>query len=443
MRSTSTSSRVSSLVILFTLCLALVGCGRDYTSRMNNVLAAMDQGDTHTALDEINALIDRGEKNKKPERNSLTLLMLERGTIELASGNLDRAAEDFSQADQMLEILDLTPQGARKVAAAMFSGNSVVYHAPLYEKLMVNMVSLATYLANGKTSSAAVEARRLMVLIQYFNDAGYEAHPALSLAYSLAGYALAGVGEANTARKLYESAIAIDDSPFAKESLRRLRGGKSDGGKESAVVLVLSGQGPLRVPKAIPIGVMMGWLTSDFPLSSNETKILGDFSAEQMLSVIRFPVMERSDVRYSQWVVRTNAGGQRILSLASDTNQFAEEQWREMRPAIAMNAITRWLTRHIAQTALGKTGEAVGGVGGGILRLAGLATKGAMMAADIPDTRAWNTIPGALHIGYVPIEAGASTVSVLGSGQGGKTRIDVPVEVREGQTPFVLVYSVH
>jgi len=443
MRSIFTSSRVLWLLILIGSSLALSGCGRDYTSRMNNVLAAMDQGDTHTALDEINALIDRGEKNKKPERNSLTLLMLERGTIELASGNLARAAEDFSQADQMLEMLDLTPQGARNVAAAMFSGNSVVYHAPLYEKLMVNMVSLATYLANNQPSAAAVEARRLVVLIQYFNDAGYEAHPALSLAHALAGYALANVGEANTARKLYEAAIAIDGSPFATESLRRLRGGKDPDGKESAVVLVLSGQGPTRVPKAIPIGVMMGWLTSDFPLSSNETKILGGFSAEQMLSVIRFPVMETADVRYTQWIARTNAGGQRVLALASDTNQFAEEQWREMRPAIAMNAISRWLTRHIAQTALGKTGEAVGGVGGGILRLAGLATKGAMMAADIPDTRAWNTIPGALHIGYASIEAGESTVSVYGSGPGGKTRIDVPVNVKEGRPAFVLVYSVH
>lgn len=443
MRSHSTSSRSLLLVILFAVCLTLSACGRDYTSRMNDVLAAMDQGDTQTALDEINALVDRGERNKKPERNSLTLLMLERGTIELASGNLDRAAEDFSNADQMLEILDLTPQGARNVAAAMFSGNAVVYHAPLYEKLMVNMVSLAAYLANGKPSAAAVEARRLMVLIQYFEDAGYEAHPALSLAYALAGYALANVGEANTARKLYESAIKIDGSPFAEQSLRRLRGEKDPSGLQSAVVMVLSGQGPVRVPKAIPIGVMMGWLTSDFPLSSNETKIIGDFSAEQALSVIRFPVMETADIRYRQWIARSNAGGQQVLSFASDTNEFAEEQWREMRPAIAMNAISRWLTRHIAQTALGKTGEAVGGVGGGILRLAGLATKGAMMAADIPDTRAWNTIPGALHIGYVPIKPGTSTLSLLGSGPGGQTRIDVPVDVREGQTPFVLVYSVH
>lgn len=440
MRSLSTLSRVLQLVSLCALLVLTTGCGRDYTSRMNDVLAAMDAGDTDTALDEINHLIDRAERNKKPEKNSLTLLLLERATIELANGNLERAAEDYSAADQMLEILDLTPQGARKVAAAMFSGTSVVYHAPLYEKLMVNMVSLATYLAANNPQAAAVEARRLVVLIEYFSDAGYEEHPALSLANALAGYALDRVGESNAARRLYEAAIAIDGSPFAKASLDRMRNGAKD---NEAVVLVLSGQGPVRVPKAIPIGVMMGWLTSDFPLSSNETKIIGGFSAEQMLSVIRFPMMETSELRNKQWLIRTNRGGQHVLDLASDTNQFAEEQWREMRPAIAMNAITRWLTRHAAQTALGKGGEALGGVGGGIMRLAGVAAKGAMMAADIPDTRAWNTIPGALHIGYVPIDPGTSTISAQSAGRGNRARVDVPVEIREGKNNFVLIYSVH
>lgn len=443
MRSTYSFSRVLLLVGLFWLALSVTACGMDYSSRMNNVLAAMDRGDTQTALDEINALIDRAERNKKPERNHLTLLMLERGTIHLAEGDLTSAAADFSAADQMLEILDLTPQGARKVAAAMFSGSNVIYHAPLYEKLMVNIVSVATYLTNGNLSAAAVEARRLIVLIEYFNGAGYHEHPALAFAYTIAGYALDRVGESNAARNLYQRALKVEKLPFAEESLRRLQGKSPNDGNESIAVLVLSGQGPVRVPKAIPIGVLMGWLTTDFPLSSNEFKIYNGLSAEQAVSVIRFPVMQTASPAYEQWTVHTNAGGQNPLLLASDTNAFAEQQWREMRPAIAMNAISRWLTRHIAQTALGKGGSAVGGVGGGIMKLAGLATKAGMMAADIPDTRAWNTIPGSLHIGYVPIHAGQSTISVRGVGPGGQTQIDVPVSIREGQPNFVMVYSVH
>lgn len=428
---------------LLGLALFVSACGMDYSSRMNNVLAAMDKGDTQTALEEINRLIDRAESNKKPERNNLTLLLLERGTIHLAEGDLESAAADFSTADQMLEILDLTPQGARKVAAAMFSGSNVVYHSPLYEKLMVNIVSLATYLTDNNLSAAAVEARRLIVLIEYFNGAGYDEHPALAFAYSIAGYALDRAGESNAARNLYQRALKVEKLPFAEESLRRMRGKSAKDGNESVAVLVLSGQGPVRVPKAIPIGVMMGWLTTDFPLSSNEFKIFQGLSAEQALSVIRFPMMETASPSYDNWAVRTNAGTHSSLDLASDTNTFAEQQWRNMRPAIAMNAISRWLTRHVAQTALGKGGQAVGGVGGGIMKLAGLAAKAGMMAADIPDTRAWNTIPGALHIGYVPIKAGQSTISVRGTGPGGQTQIEVPVNIREGQPNFVMVYSVH
>lgn len=443
MRSSSLYTRVFLPVGLLCLVLSLMGCGRDYSSRMDNVLAAMDRGDTHTALEEVNLLIDRAERNKKPERNNLTLLMLERGTIHLAEGDLESAAADFAAADQMLEILDLTPQGARKVAAAMFSGSKVVYHAPLYEKLMVNIVSVATYLTSNQLSAAAVEARRLIVLIQYFKGAGYEDHPALTFAHSIAGYALDRVGEANAARKLYKQALEVSDSSFAEESLRRMRGKGTKDGHESVAVLVLSGQGPVRVPKAIPIGVMMGWLTHDFPLSSNELDIFHGLSAEQAVSVIRFPMMQTAMPAYEQWEVHTNAGKPTLLPLASDTNAFAEQQWREMRPAIAMSAISRWLTRHVAQTALGKGGEAVGGIGGGIMKLAGLATKAGMMAADIPDTRAWNTIPGSLHIGYVPIDAGASTITVRGVGPGGQTRIEVPVDIQPGQPKFVMVYSVH
>src|SRR5699024_2318260 len=125
-------------------------------------------------------------------------------------------------------------------------------------------------------------------------------HPALAFAYTIAGYALDRVGESNAARNLYQRALKVEKLPFAEESLRRLQGKSPNEGNESITVLVLSGQGPVRVPKAIPIGVLMGWLTTDFPLSSNEFKIYNGLSAEQAVSVIRFPVMQTASPAYEQ-----------------------------------------------------------------------------------------------------------------------------------------------
>lgn len=422
--------------------LTLTGCQKDYTSRMNNVLDALHHGDTDVALEGIEALIARAEANKKPERNNLTLLLLERGTIHLANGDLAAAAADFNAADQMLEILDLTPQGARNAAAALFSGDAVVYHAPIYEKLMVNIVSVSTYLSLNNTAAAAVEARRLIVLTQYFTGAGYDAHPALSLAYSLAGYALDRVGESAAARRLYEAAIAIDGSPFATQALERLRGARGAQEPELAV-LVLSGRGPVRVPQFIPIGLLLGWVNDDFPLSPSETEIIGGFSAEEALSVVRFPVLEPSPPTFAQWHATTHTGAHVTLPLASDTNAFALQQWRDARPAIAMTAISRFLTRHVTQTAMSLGADAVGGVGGGIMRIVGLATKGAMLAADTPDTRAWNTIPGSVFLGYIPAAPDTTAIHIIGSGEAGTITVPLEVDLGPGERSFVLVYSVH
>lgn len=430
------------IAVLALVLLTLTGCGKDYTSRMSSVLDALHHGETEVALEGIEALIARAEANKKPERNNLTLLLLERGTIHLANGDLAAAAADFNAADQMLEILDLTPQGARNAAAALFSGDAVVYHAPIYEKLMVNIISLSSYLSLNNTAAAAVEARRLIVLTQYFTGAGYEAHPALSLAYSLAGYALDRIGESAAARRLYEAAIAIDGSPFATQARDRMLGAR-DAEEPELVVMVLSGRGPVRVPQFIHIGILLGWINDDFPLSASETNIIAGFSAEEALSVVRFPVLEPSPPTFEYWGARTHTGAYATLPLASDTNAFALQQWRDARPAIAMTAISRFLTRHVAQTALSHGADAVGGVGGGIMRLVGLASKGAMLAADTPDTRAWNTIPGSLFLGYVPAASGTTAIHVVGSGDAGTITVPLEVELQPGERNFALVYSIH
>lgn len=436
--------RILLLVFILAVGSGVTACRNDYTSRMDSVLGALDVGNTDAAFQEIDALVDRGVKNKKPERNHLTLLLLERGMIHLAKGDKEKAAQDFNDADQMLEILDLTPQGARKAAAAMFSGTKTVYHAPIYEKLMVNIVGTATYLSTNNISGAGVEARRLLVLIDYFKDAGYPDHPALSLAYAMAGYALDLNGETSLARKLYDSAIQIDGSPFAKQAKQMLMDRTTSSGQYAAVI-VLSGHGPQRVPEFFPIGVLLGWLTPNFSLSGPELDIVAGLSANDILSVVRFPVMDAREPSFTSWRAATSNGGTTNLPLASNTTEFAVKMWQEMRPAIAMNAISRWLTREVVGTAANVAGNVADNAGGGIvgslIKLGGLAAKGGMLAADTPDTRAWNTIPGLLFAGFVPVQPGAQTMTFRGSGPKGSTRIDVPVNIRSGKPNFILVYS--
>lgn len=410
---------------------SLVGCKKDYTSRMDNVLGAMRAQNGDAALHEIDKLIGRAEAGKKPERNNLTLLLLERSSIHQMRGDFRAAADDLNAADQMLEILDLTPQGARNAAAHLFSGTKTVYHAPIYEKLLVNVSALSSYLAVGDIRGAAVEARRIIVLGEYFAGAGYENHPVLAIGYTLAGFAMELAGEWNSARRLYEQAVAIAPIEFATKSLDYIKNSRHRPAEEIAVI-VLSGTGPTRRAERFPIGLVLGWVNDAFPFGPEETNIIGGLSAEELLGWVAFPVMERHDPALVRWQMRVDNQGVVPLPLTGDISAFALQQWAEMRPAIAMSAISRFLTRHAAQTALAASGQAVGGIGGQLMRLAGLATKGAMLAADIPDTRAWNSIPGAIFMARVPSNAGEHTLTMQGSGPGGQAHLQQTVGVPAG-----------
>lgn len=429
----STISNLRHLLLLLAVAVALTGCGRDYSSRMSNVLAAVHAQQTEAALAEIDELIKRGEADKKPERNNLTLLLLERASIYQALGRHEEATQDLLAAEQMLEILDLTPQGARNAATYLFADNSRVYHAPIYEKLLVNVSTLSSFLALGDFRSAAVEARRIFVMAEYFEGAGLHEHPMLATAYTLAGLALEFSGDTAGAQHAYRRSLEIAPNNFTRDAMDGLRR-RGRATEQEVIVIVLSGLGPTKVAEAFPVGVALGWLNDATPLGENETNVLGGLSAQELSSWVRFPVLIPHDNSADHWFLR-GAGSATPLEKLGDINQFALEQWEAARPAIAWSAITRFLTRHVARQALTSSGNAVGGIGGAIMGLAGLAAQNAMLAADTPDTRAWNTIPAGVHVARIPAQVGPTEISVQSaSGRGGAT---VRLTVEEGRTHVV------
>lgn len=422
------------LILLIAFALAFSACGRDYSSRMGDVLNAVHAHHPESALESVDQLIKRGESNKKPERSNLTLLLLERASIYQALGRHEDATRDLLAADQMLEILDLTPQGARNAAAFLFADNSRVYHAPIYEKLLVNVSALSSFLALGDYRAAAVEARRVFVLAEYFEGEGFHEHPILGAAYSLAGIALELAGDAAGARHAYRRSTEIHETPFNKEALELLQNPRRRADQE-VIFIVLSGLGPTKVAQAFPVGVALGWLNDGTQLGQDENNIVAGLSAQELSSWVRFPVLVTNHAINPAWSLRTPQGPSVTLFQLTDVNAFAIAQWERARASIAWAAITRFLTRHVARQALSAGGQAVGGVGGSIMRMAGLVAQNAMLAADTPDTRAWNTIPAGIHVARVPVEPGLNRFHLEGVHGVGATTIDI--EVDEGRTRVV------
>lgn len=427
-----------ALLLLLLISFALSGCGKDYSSRMDDVLRAVHAQRSDTALDAVDRLIKRAEANKKPERNNLTLLLLERASIYQALGRHEEATHDFLAADQMLEILDLTPQGARNAATFLFSDDSKVYHAPIYEKLLVNISALSSFLALGNYQSAAVEARRIFVLTEYFEGTELYQHPMLATAYSIAGLAFELAGDNTAARHAYARALSIQPkSTFIDRSHDYIRNPRKRP-TEEIIIIVLSGTGPTKVAQAFPVGVVLGWLDDRTPLGDSEHNIIVGLSAEELTNWVRFPILVRNENVASQWVLQMDGGQATTLEELSDIASFAIDQWQQARPTIAWSAITRFVTRYVARQALQQSGRAVGGIGGAIMSIAGLATQTAMLAADTPDTRAWNTIPAGVHITRIPASAGTHQIRLQAAG-GVYATIPATITIPEGGRAIITV----
>lgn len=418
------------LAVLLTLT-ATMACSRDYSSRMSEVLDAMAGGNPSAALSALNDLIERGEAGKKPEVKNLGLLYLERASILQSVSRFPEAATDLRVGDEITELLDLTPQGSRNAAEYLFNDSAKIYHAPIYEKLMINVLAVASYLASGDRQNAMVAARRIVVMAEFFEGAGYHEHPMLGVSYFMSGLAMEFGGQGRDARFFYNKATETLDTNLVRTSLERL----GQPGSE-VVTIVLAGVGPRKTAVRFPLGIALGWINDDpnFSLSNDEVEIVGGLSAEEALTWINFPVLEPADYTYSGFRLNTRSGS-RPMQLQADIAAFAVAQWQEDRPAVAWSAITRAMTRIATREALQATGRAVdnqSAVAGGLLRLGGLIAQGAMQAADIPDTRAWNMMPAGIYITRTTVPAGPQEVTLHGAGPFGgisqSYRVDVPAD---------------
>lgn len=422
---------VKTVLATLLILIGTTACGRDYSSRMSEVLDAMAGGNPSAAIESLDELIERGEAGKNPEVKNLGLLHLERASILQSVSRFEEASADLRIGDEITELLDLTPQGSRSAAEYLFNDSAKIYHAPIYEKLMINVSAVASYLATGERQNAMVAARRIVVMAEFFENAGYHEHPMLGVSYYMCGLAMEFGGQGRDARFFYQKALETLDTTLVRTSLDRL----GQPGSE-IVSIVLAGVGPRKTPVRFPLGVALGWINDDpnFSLSNDEVEIVGGLSAEEALTWINFPVLEPADYAYSGFRLNTRSGS-RPMQMQADVAAFAVAQWQEDRPAVAWSAITRAMTRIATREALQATGRAVGNqnaVAGGLLRLSGLIAQGAMQAADIPDTRAWNMMPAGIYITRTSVPPGPQEVTLQGSGPfGGITQsyqVDVPTD---------------
>ena len=413
-------------------------CG-GYSGRLAEVRTSAAVNDLELAYAAADQLVLCAQEGRARYENDLPLLLLERGTVLQAMGLHEQAAADFADADQMLEVLDLSRDRAGNAAEYLWSGSRKLYRPPLYEKLLVNVMAASSFMAAGRYRSAMVEARRIRVLWEYFSDTELATHPMLATASYVAGLAMELGGEDDSALRFYLDAWSETPMPGLTAAIARVSarsGAELPAGVDaepeeegpSVLTITFSGRAPYRVAERLPVGIVFAMIRQDaqYALGERDAAVYNRIVAEGLLTWVNFPQLVPADTPPRP--IRVAVDGRTIDSpLIANVESFAVAQWESERTGIAFSAITRAITRVLARegvqaaTSAGdnQTVEAVG-------FLASLATQAAMQAADQPDTRTWNLMPARISVGRVATQPGRRTVSVTSGAITHETDVEVP-----------------
>ena len=420
--------RRTAWAVLFAL--FVVSCA-GYAGRTRDLRIAIVEGNLDLALQQADALVAYAEAGRGDYADDLPLLLLERAALLQADQQHDAAVNDLMQADQMMEVLDLTPDGVGQAAEYLWSDSADVYRPPIYEKMMINVLALSSFLALGEESSAQIEARRILVLANYFENTAIGDHPMLGAALAFAGLANEAAGNLNEAGRFYADAMAYGETDFVTDSYDHV----SEREESSEIVaIVFSGLPPRREAQVQPILTVYEWslIGGSYAYSEEQMAAYNRFVAESLLTTVNFPVLVTQGHQRSGFIVQSE-DRERTTDLFADVESFALAQWEEERPALAWSAITRALVRIVAREAIQGIGNAATNEDDSTARLfvflGSLVAQGVMTAMDVPDTRTWTSMPAYIDIVRIPAQPGTQTVRIV------PTREDLEVQELEVDVP--------
>jgi hypothetical protein len=413
----------------------LVGCA-GHAARTESARSALDANKPQRALALLNEQLEVKTAEQLPQEvgGDNALLLLDRSMVLQQVGSYQLSSRDLETADKQVELLDFSRSTADEIGRYLFSDDTGPYKSPPYEKLMINTMNMVNYLVRGDLNGARIEARRFSVMQKYLQDNESKSAALLGPGSYLAGFVFEKSGDAQSALRYYDEALAHEDfrtlsaaiaALASKASYRTPRlnaviqaapaepsaaDAPADATPADAEVLVIVcfGRVPAKVAERVPIGLALTYASS--ALSPTDRARANELAAQGLVTWVNYPDLEKPK-RYAEtprFLVDSNAQSLDGVSI----DRLTVEAWNEGKGAVIASAITRMISRVIA----GKAAEKAGG-DGGLGLLLSLATQATLTAADTPDTRSWATLPGHIALGRVRVPAGSHVVRLSARGQ--------------------------
>ena len=416
--------------------LPVSGCA-GYESTSAPLGRALDEGRRAAAVKGLNDALGVGaaEDGRFADGPDAPLVLLERATVMLAEGRHGLSARDFQAADADLEVLDLDGDAAGSLGRYLWSDEATVYRAPAYEKTILNTLNMLNYLAMGRLSGARVEARRLTVSERHLRDRD-DTHGLSALGAYLSGFTFERSGRWDQAMRHYADAKVRGGAPTldaAIEDLHRRSGAwdrrlgdppppSSDrpapDGQAEILVVVGTGRVPSRFPERVPLGLGVAYLTTPtcapHCLTPAQRAQARTVAAKGLTTWLNYPGLRRVRPRVTGADV-TIGGRPAPGASALDLEALAWSAFERSKGVIMLAAFSRAVTRALAGAGAATlvrsaAGDREGGDAMGFL--VGLLVEGLMVAADVPDTRSWSTLPARLHVFRARVPAGAHRVQI-------------------------------
>jgi hypothetical protein len=396
----------------------LAGCSSGMSFRTRKMRTALDAADPRRALDALNHELHVKRDDALPARlrGDDALLVLDRATIQQSIAALANSQRDYDVAYHALDVLDLAHGTSDEIARWLFSASAGRYAAPVHEKVLLDALDLVTYLEAGDLSGARVEARRLAVTQRTLRDRGgpraADDLPALAFGALLAGFAFEKSGDLDEAARWYADAASVYPRLAPATGDARDAPDARDGSGE--ILLVVGwGRVPHRIAEHVPIGAAIERASG--ALSAEDRAAAKRAAHDGLLAWVHYPTLAPdTPLDGPDGAPRVVVDGASVgLDAVLDVTAEVRAAWKRIEPVIMAAATTRAVARVAAGHAIeGATSASKDKDVRAVGALTSLLLQIALNAADVPDTRSWETLPARLGLARVRVPAGAHRVAL-------------------------------